>query len=145
MAAIDICLIYELFSNNDLYIFSSNQKHKSSVQKKKPNGDPRKLVSCEKCSRHYWSRHDSRDRKQRSIQTKDTYLNVRAGIRAIDSKAFFNILYNMVGNIAVSASSSYFLSLCLRHAKIREIEKQCSFHIGIPQNRYTSIFLLKRN
>lgn len=134
MTATDICLIYELFSNNDLYIFLFNRNVGLGI-KKKPNNDPRKLIVCEKYSQYYWSGHDSRDRKQRSIQRKDTHLDVRARIHAIDSKAFFNILYNMVGNIPASASL-YFLSLCLQQAKIKKIEKQRSLHIGILPNRY---------
>lgn len=101
----------------------TDAKHKSSPRsRKKPNGDPRKLVGREKCSRLYWSGHDSRDRKQRSIQTKNTHLDVRNS-REIDLKAFFNIPCNTVENIAFSPPIIRVLPLTMftEMLKIRQI------------------------
>lgn len=48
-----------------------------------------KAVGCsEKYSRHYWSGHDSRDRKQHSIQTKNTWIYDQEFVRLIRESVF---------------------------------------------------------
>lgn len=136
-------MIYVHFRLTDANI---NLRHRG----RKPNGDPRKLVGREKCSRLYWSGHDSRDRKQRSIQnTKNTHLDVRSGIRAkLIRKRFsiFPIMRSEILRFPHHPPSFSFRRVYTDTVKRREIPREAQYSLyQILPNKCVPMFLSRND